>query len=135
MAKTRTLYKTDIYINKVPIGWTKEISFEADYGNQQEPTHSGRMTRNSRFPGCKITIKKLTKFDPVQENAVIRAIDSLALSGGTVTMITKEPKGTLVINAFGCRPDSEEWTNEADEFLETEFSLEGEEWTREFKKS
>lgn len=135
MAKTRTLYKTDIFIDTIPIGWTKEISFEADYGNNQEPTHSGRMTRNSRFPGCEITINKLTKFDPAEENAVLAAIDKLAEQGGTVTMVTKEPLGTLVINAYGCRPDSEEWTNEADEFLETEFSLQGESWDREFRRN
>lgn len=133
MARTRTLWKTDIFINKVPIGWTKEISFKADYGNQQEPTHSGRMTRNSRFPGCEITINKLTKFDPVEENAVLGAIDVLAERGGTITMITKEPLGTLVINAYGCRPDSEDWTNEADEFLESEFTFQGEEWDREYR--
>lgn len=134
MAKTNVLYKTDIFIDKVPIGWAKEVTFEADYGNQQEPTHSGRMTRNSRFPGCEITINKLTKFSVDEESAVLAAIDKLALQGGTVTMITKEPEGTLVINATGCRPDSEEWTNEADEFLEVEFTLQGEEWTREFRK-
>lgn len=130
---TRTLYKTDIYINKIPIGWAKEVSFDIDYSNQQEPTHSGRMTRNSRYPGIEITINKLTKFDPVEENAVLDAINSLAERGGTVTMITKEPLGTLIINAYGVRPDSEKWTNEADEFLETEFTLQAEEWDREYR--
>ena len=135
MARTNVLYKTDIFIDKQPIGWAKEVSFEADYGNQQEPTHSGRMTRNSRFPGCEITITKLTKFDVVEESAVLAAIDKLAIQGGDVTMITKEPLGTLVINAYGCRPDSEEWTNEADEFLEMEFTLQGEEWDRQFREA
>ncbi len=133
MATSQTLYKTDILINKVPVGWAKEISFDIDYGNEQEPTHSGRLTHNSKFPGCEVTINKLTKFDAVEENVFLEAIDSLAEQGGTVTMITKEPLGTLVINAYGCRPDSEEWTNEADEFLEVELTLQGESWDREFR--
>ena len=133
MATSQTLYKTDILINKVPVGWAKEISFDIDYGNEQEPTHSGRLTHNSKFPGCEVTINKLTKFDAVEENVFLEAIDSLAEQGGTVTMITKEPLGTLVINAYGCRPDSEEWTNEADEFLEVELTLQGESWDREYR--
>ena len=133
MATSQTLYKTDILINKVPVGWAKEISFDIDYGNEQEPTHSGRLTHNNKFPGCEVTINKLTKFDAVEENVFLEAIDSLAEQGGTVTMITKEPLGTLVINAYGCRPDSEEWTNEADEFLEVELTLQGESWDREFR--
>lgn len=133
MATSQTLYKTDILINKVPIGWAKEISFDIDYGNEQEPTHSGRLTHNSKFPGCEVSITKLTKFDAVEENIFLEAIDSLAEKGGTVTMITKEPLGTLVINAYGCRPDSEEWSNEADEFLEVELTLQGESWDREFR--
>ena len=133
MASSQTLYKTDILINKVPIGWAKEISFDIDYGNEQEPTHSGRLTHNSKFPGCEISISKLTKFDAVEENVFLDAIDSLAEQGGTVTMITQEPLGKLVINAYGCRPDSEEWTNAADEFLEIELTLQGESFDRTFK--
>lgn len=133
MASSQVLYKTDILINKVPIGWAKEISFDIDYGNEQEPTHTGRMTHNSKFPGCEISISKLTKFEAVEENQFLDAIDLLAEQGGTVTMITKEPLGTLVINAYGCRPDSEEWTNAADEFLEIELTLQGESWDRTFK--
>ena len=133
MAASQTLYKTEIFINQTEIGWAKEISFDIDYGNEQEPTHTGRMTHNSKFPGCEIQISKLTKFDHVTENEFISAIDSLAEQGGTVTMTTREPGGTLVINALRCRPDSEQWTNAADEFLEIELTLQGEEWTRTFK--
>lgn len=133
MATSQTLYKTDILINKTPVGWAKEISFDIDYGNEQEPTHTGRLTHNSKFPGIEISINKLTKFDAVEENLFLEAIDSLAESGGTVTMITKEPGGTLVINAYGCRPDSEEWSNEADQFLEVDITLQGESFDREFR--
>ena len=133
MVNSQTLYKTDIMINKVPIGWAKEVSFDIDYGNEQEPTHSGRMTHNSKFPGCEVSITKLTKFDAVQENLFIQAIDTLRDIGGTVTMITKEPLGTLIINAYGCRPDSEQWSNEADAFVEVELSLQGESWDREYR--
>ena len=48
-------------------------------------------------------------------------------------MITKEPLGTLVIQAYGCRPDSEEWSNEADQFLEVDVTLQAESFKREFK--
>ncbi len=132
---TKTLYQTDIFINKQPVGWAKEISFDIDYGNEQEPTHSGRMTHNSKYPGCEISITKLTKFESVKENQFIDAIDTLAEQGGTVTMITKEPGGTLVINAYDCRPDSEQWSNNADEFLEIELTLQGESFDREFRAS
>ncbi|RAP49741.1 MAG: hypothetical protein BZ138_07280 [Methanosphaera sp. rholeuAM270] len=133
MAKSQTLYKTDILIEKQPIGWAKEISFDIDYGNEQEPTHTGRMVHNSKFPGCEIQITKLTKFESVEENVFLDTIDKLAEEGGTVTMITKEPLGTLVINAYRCRPDSENWSNNADEFLEIELTLQGESWDREFR--
>lgn len=133
MATSQTLYKTDILINDNPVGWAKEISFDIDYGNEQEPTHSGRMTHNSRFPGCEIQITKLTKFEAVEENLFLSTIDSLAEQGGKVTMITKEPMGTLVITAYGCRPDSENWSNNADEFLEIELTLQAESWVREFR--
>lgn len=133
MASSQTLYKTDILIDKVPVGWAKEISFDIDYGNEQEPTHTGRMTHNSKFPGCEISISKLTKFESVEENVFLEAIDLLAEQGGTVTMITKEPLGTLVINAYRCRPDSEQWTNAADEFLEIELTLQAESFDRTFK--
>ena len=132
---SEVLYKTDILINKVPVGWAKEISFDIDYGNEQEPTHSGRLTHNSKYPGCEIQITKLTKFESVKENLFIEAIDTLSREGGTVTMITKEPDGTLYINAYGCRPDSEQWTNGADEFLEIELTLQGESFDREFRSA
>lgn len=135
MPSAETLYRTDILINKQPVGWAKEISFDIDYANEQEPTHSGRMTHNSKFPGCEIQITKLTKFEALEENAFIEAIDVLAREGGTVTMITKEPLGTLIINAYNCRPDSEQWSNAADEFLEIELTLQGESWDREFRGS
>ena len=130
---TQTLYKTEIMIDGKPVGWAKEISFDIDYGNEQEPTHTGRMVHNSKFPGCEVSISKLTKFEAVAENEFIEAIDSLAINSGTVTMITSEPGGTLVITAYNCRPDSEQWTNAADEFLEIELTLQGESWTRAFK--
>lgn len=129
---TETLYKTTIYIDQVPIGWAKEIDFEADYNNNDEATHSGKMVRNSRYPGCDITITKLTKFDSTDEQAFVDVIDKLAVEGGTVTMITKEPRGTLTIHAYNCRPDSENWTNEADEFFEIELSLKAESFDRIF---
>lgn len=128
-----TLYQTDIFINKIPIGWAKEVSFDIDYGNEQEPTHSGRLTHNSKYPGCEISITKLTKFESIKENTFLMTIDALAEAGGTVTMITKEPYGTLIINAYGCRPDSEQWTNNADEFLEIELTLQAESFDRVFK--
>lgn len=130
---SQTLYRTDIAIEGKPVGWAKEISFDIDYGNEQEPTHSGRMVHNSKFPGCEISISKLTKFDAVSENEFIAAIDYLAEQGGKVSMVTTEPEGTLIINAYKCRPDSEQWTNAADEFLEIELTLQGESWDRTFK--
>lgn len=132
---TKTLYQTDIFIDKQPVGWAKEISFDIDYGNEQEPTHSGRMTHNSKFPGCEISITKLTKFESLEENQFIAAIDKLAEQGGIVTMITKEPNGTLIINAYECRPDSEQWSNNADEFIEIELTLQAESFDREFRAS
>lgn len=133
MAGSQVLYRTDILIDTVPVGWAKEISFDIDYGNEQEPTHSGRMTHNSKFPGCEIQITKLSKFEAVDENTFLNAIDKLSSEGGTVTMITKEPLGTLVINAYNCRPDSENWSNEADAFLEIELTLQAESFDRTFK--
>lgn len=131
MVKT-TLYKTDIYIDKVLVAWAKEVEFEADYNVQDEETHSGKMVHSSRYPGCDITITKLTKFESVKEQLYLDAVDKLAVSGGTVTMITKEPLGSLVITAYNCRPDSETWTNEAGEFLENELSLKAESFERNF---
>lgn len=132
MTRTQTIYKSTIYIDKTAIGWVKEVSFDLDYENEQEATHDGKMTRNTRYPGGEITINKLTKFQEVDENAFLSAIDSLAEQGGTVTMTAKEPNGTLVINAYGVTMDSENWSNEANQFLEIETTMQCEEVERYF---
>lgn len=130
--KTKTLNKTTLYVNKVLVGWVKEVEFELDYENEQEATHDGKMTRNTRFPGGEITLNKLTKFDAVEENAFLAAFDSIAEEGGTITMTTKEPRGMLTVNAYGVTMDSEDWTNEANQFLEVECTLQAEEIERYF---
>ncbi|MCD8211192.1 MAG: hypothetical protein LUC37_06595 [Prevotella sp.] len=126
------LYNTTIFVDSVPVGWAKSIDFSIDYNNQDEETHSGKIVRNSLSPGVEIEISKLSKFDPSSENDLLDAFDTLGLSGGTVTMITNEPGGNLIINAYDCRMDEEEWNNEAGEFFEMTFNLVGESFVRYF---
>jgi hypothetical protein len=116
----------------VTVAYAKEVSFDIDYNNQQEDTHSGRMTHASQYPGVQVTINKLTKFEHSDENQFLAAICMLRDRGGTVTMITKEPNGQLVIKAMDCRPDSEEWSNEAGNFVEVDLTLQAESLTRGF---
>lgn len=126
------MYNTKIYVDSVAVGWAKEVTFTVDYNNQDEETHSGKMVRNSLNPGCEIEITKLSKFETTNENTFLEAIDNLGLVGGTVTMITTEPNGSLIFNAYNVRMDEEEWTNEAGEFFEMTFNLVGESFERYF---
>ena len=132
--KLKSIYNSKLYIDRVPIGWVKEISFELDYENEQEATHDGKMTRNTRFPGGEITFTKLSKYEHVSEQQFLAALDNLAEFGGTVTMTSNEPKGLLIINGYGTTMDKEEWTNEANQFLEIEVTMQAAEIDREFKE-
>ncbi|WP_455644830.1 hypothetical protein [Methanosphaera sp.] len=130
--KTQTLYDTTLFIDGVPIFWSTEIEFTGEYEAEKEKTHSGTMTKTNSQPGCSIDITKYTKFNASQENALLAAIDKLAVEGGTVTMVVREPASSFVINAYGVRPDEESYSNNPGEFLETSLSLQGESFERYF---
>lgn len=133
--KREVLYNTQIFMDNLLIGWVSEISYEFDFENQQQTTHSGRMTMNSPYPGVEVSMTKLTKCEVVDENRWLDVVDKAYLEGVTITMISKQPQGTVVVAAYRCRPDSEEWTNEAAEFMEIEGSYQGEDFERYFIKN
>lgn len=133
--KREVLYNTQIFMDDLLVGWVSEISYEFDYENQQKTTHSGRMTMNSPYPGVEVSMTKLTKCEVIDENRWLDVVDKAAIEGVTITMISKMPKGTVVVSAYRCRPDSEEWSNEAAEFMEIEGSYQGEDFERYFIKN
>lgn len=133
--KREVLYNTQIFMDDLLVGWVSEISYEFDYENQQKTTHSGRMTMNSPYPGVEVSMTKLTKCEVIDENRWLDVVDKASIEGVTITMISKMPKGTVVVSAYRCRPDSEEWSNEAAEFMEIEGSYQGEDFERYFIKN
>jgi hypothetical protein len=128
--KTQTLYDTTLFIDGVPVSWATEVEFTGEYESEKEKTHSGTMTKTNTQPGCSIDITKYTKFNANSENSLLDAIDKLAVQGGTVTMVVREPQASFVINAYGCRPDEETYTNNPGEFLEIGINLVGESFER-----
>lgn len=133
--KRVVLYNTQILFDKIPVGWVSELSYSFDYENQQQTTHSGRLTMNSPYPGVEVTITKLTKCEVIEEEQWLEVVDKAASEGITITMISKQKNGTVVVHAYGCCPDSEEWSNTAGEFMEIETTFQGEDFDRYFIKN
>lgn len=127
---TEHLYGTSLLINNTAIGFSQEIEFTADHNLKDEDTHSGHINGTDDDPACEISIKRFNTFETNNEQAILNAIDTLSDVGGTVTMITKKPNGTLVINAYNVMTDQETFTNNKSDLFEESFKLKGTSWER-----
>lgn len=120
-----TLYDVSLFVEGTPILWSTDVEFTFEYEADKVKTNSGKITVNDRNPGVSIDITKHTKFNVEQENRVIDAIKYLATYGGTVSMVMREPTGTLCINAYECVPDEQGLSSTPGELLEHTISLVG----------
>lgn len=120
-----TLYDVSLFVEGTPVMWSTDVEFTFEYEADKVKTNSGKITVNDRNPGVSIDITKHSKFNAEQENRVIDAIKYLATYGGTVSLVMREPNGTLCINAFECVPDEQAFSSTPGELLEHTISLVG----------
>lgn len=120
-----TLYDVSLFIEGTPVLWSTDIEVTFEYEADKVKTNSGKITVNDRNPGVSLDITKHTKFNAEQENNFIKAVKQLAIYGGVVSVIIKEPNATLFINAYECVPDEDSLSHSPGELLEQSLSLVG----------